>query len=106
VFAPRRRSHSYERTAIVAWLKRSDKSPKTNLVLEDKTVRPNHTLRSTIEEWQEEHAAPPPAPPPAPPQPGGRGGGRGGRFGRSSARGRGRAMLREALRSLEGRYTS
>lgn len=55
--------HSYERSAIEAWLKLHDTSPKTGEVLPpppggsgigvDKTLRPNHILRGQIIEYKE-----------------------------------------------------
>lgn len=55
--------HSYERSAIEAWLKLHDTSPKTGEVLPpppggngvgvDKTLRPNHILRGQIIEYAE-----------------------------------------------------
>lgn len=38
--------HSYEREAIEEWLKKHDTSPVTNLKLRNKTLIPNHALRS------------------------------------------------------------
>ena len=40
--------HSYERTAIAAWLETHDTSPQTNLPLEHKQLVPNTTLRNLI----------------------------------------------------------
>ncbi|XP_024515774.1 uncharacterized protein LOC112340861 [Selaginella moellendorffii] len=54
--------HSYERSAIEAWLKTHDTSPKTGEVLPslgssgggvDKSLRPNHNLRGQIIEYKE-----------------------------------------------------
>lgn len=42
--------HSYEKNAIERWLQNNNRSPKTNAILEDKTLVPNHTLRGVIEE--------------------------------------------------------
>ena len=41
--------HSYERTAIAAWLSENSTSPKTNLPLLSKNIIPNHALRNSIE---------------------------------------------------------
>ncbi len=43
--------HSYERTAIKEWLKISIRSPRTNLDLKSTDVCPNHTLKSSIDEF-------------------------------------------------------
>jgi len=40
--------YSYERTAIEKWFEVSNNSPLTGLPLSDKTLRPNHNLRSQI----------------------------------------------------------
>jgi hypothetical protein len=40
---------TYERTAIVEWLSRSDRSPCTNLVLASKDLIPNTVLKTRIE---------------------------------------------------------
>jgi hypothetical protein len=41
--------HSYERKAIVDWLKRSNRSPLTNEVLADRTTMiENYALKSAI----------------------------------------------------------
>ncbi|XP_068656538.1 putative U-box domain-containing protein 50 [Aristolochia californica] len=43
---------SYELEAIQEWLKSGhDTSPMTNLKLKNKTLTPNHSLRSLIEDW-------------------------------------------------------
>jgi histone H2A len=42
---------SYERCEIVEWLKTSNKSPMTGEELSTLDVKPNHMLRSAIEEW-------------------------------------------------------
>jgi hypothetical protein len=47
--------HTYEHAAIKNWLRKSNKSPKTNCVLKTKTLVPNHALRSMIIEWREKH---------------------------------------------------
>lgn len=59
--------HSYEKSAIQKWLKKSDKSPLTNLVLEKKLyitsnvtlesiiLIPNHSLRKSIQEFIEQN---------------------------------------------------
>jgi hypothetical protein len=43
--------HSYEKSAIQEWFKKSNKSPQTNLVLENQILIPNHSLRKSIEEF-------------------------------------------------------
>lgn len=43
---------SYEKEAIEEWLAGHDTSPMTNLKLKSKTLTPNHTLRSLIQDWQ------------------------------------------------------
>jgi hypothetical protein len=42
--------HTYERQAILNWLRQHNKSPKTGAVLPDTRVTPNHVLRSVIQE--------------------------------------------------------
>ena len=42
--------HTYERTAIEAWLELHDTSPRTNLELESKMLIPNHQMRSLCNE--------------------------------------------------------
>jgi len=44
--------HSYERSFIEDWLKRSDKSPKTNLKLANKIMIPNLALKLAIEDYK------------------------------------------------------
>ena len=44
--------HSYERTAIAAWLETHDTSPQTNLPLEHKYLVPNITLKKAIAQFQ------------------------------------------------------
>ncbi|MCO5567228.1 hypothetical protein L7F22_020917 [Adiantum nelumboides] len=44
---------TYEHDAIKACLQGHDTSPMTNLTLSHKNLIPNHTLRSTIKEWQD-----------------------------------------------------
>lgn len=46
--------HSYDRVSITQWLETNSTSPATNVVLECKTLTPNHTLRKAIEEWRQE----------------------------------------------------
>ncbi len=46
--------HSYERHNIKEWFKRNNKSPKTGLNLDNKMLIPNHSLRSSIEEFVEQ----------------------------------------------------
>ncbi len=43
--------HSYEKSAIQEWFRKSNKSPQTNLVLEHQILIPNHTLRKSIQEF-------------------------------------------------------
>ena len=43
------------RVAISNWLKKSQKSPKTNALLPSKQLLPNHALKSMIIEWLERH---------------------------------------------------
>ena len=43
--------HSYEKRAIQEWFRKSNKSPQTNLVLENQILIPNHSLRKSIEEF-------------------------------------------------------
>ena len=45
--------HTYERSALVCWLKVKNTSPKTGMELEHAMVFPNHMARSMIREWQE-----------------------------------------------------
>ena len=44
--------HTYEKTAIEAWLAAHDTSPITNLVLDHKALVPNHALRQSIEQLE------------------------------------------------------
>jgi len=46
--------HSYERTAIARWLQSNERSPKTNQVLQDKRLLPNHGLKSLIVQYIEQ----------------------------------------------------
>jgi hypothetical protein len=43
---------TYEREFISTWLQDHDNSPMTNLRLPNKTLVPNHSLRSAISEWR------------------------------------------------------
>lgn len=46
--------HTFERSAIEKWLKDgSDKCPLTMIPLDNLTLRPNKTLRQSIEEWKD-----------------------------------------------------
>ena len=45
--------HSYERTEIEAWLRRSSTSPKTGAALASTNLVTAHALRNAIDEWQE-----------------------------------------------------
>jgi small GTP-binding protein len=47
--------HSYDRSAIEAWLKRKQTSPLTNEPMESAQLMPNRALRSAIERWRQEH---------------------------------------------------
>jgi len=44
--------HTYERAAIEKWLVGHDTSPATGVLLPNKNLSPNHTLRKSIDEWQ------------------------------------------------------
>jgi hypothetical protein len=46
---------SYERKAIAEWLKKSQNSPKTNLLLPSKQLLPNHALKAIIRDWLQRH---------------------------------------------------
>jgi hypothetical protein len=46
-------AHADERSAIERWLASHDTSPKTNARLEHKQLIPNHSLRGSIEQFQE-----------------------------------------------------
>jgi len=43
--------HTYEKTAIEEWFRKSNTSPMTGVALEMKTVFPNFNLRSRIKDW-------------------------------------------------------
>jgi serine/threonine protein kinase len=43
--------HSYERDAIASWLGKSNRSPMTNEELSNRSLTPNHALRSAIERY-------------------------------------------------------
>ena len=45
--------HSYERAAILAWLEKNNKSPMTNVVLNNKDVFTNFALRSLIRNYMD-----------------------------------------------------
>lgn len=45
--------HSYERESITKWLLTHNTSPKTNAVLENTTLTPNHSLRALIQSYLE-----------------------------------------------------
>ena len=51
--------HTYERKAIQRWLRSHATSPRTGETLGDKTLRPNHALRSQISEFCATHGLPP-----------------------------------------------
>ena len=44
--------YTYDRKAIEMWLSMNDKSPMTNLRLPNKSLIPNHSLRSAIMDWR------------------------------------------------------
>lgn len=50
-------SHTYERSALAAWLRDHGTSPVTGQLLASKEVVPNHTLRSLIHRLAEVHLA-------------------------------------------------
>ena len=50
--------HSYERSAIEAWLENHDTSPITNAVLEHKDLTPNLQLKIIIEDWKRAQSVP------------------------------------------------
>ncbi|KAI3790042.1 hypothetical protein L2E82_02854 [Cichorium intybus] len=49
---------TYEHRAIKIWLERQNESPVTKRRLQHKTLTPNHTLRSAIQDWKL-HSTPP-----------------------------------------------
>jgi len=44
--------YTYEYSTIKTWLGNKNTSPMTNLSLKDKSLIPNHPLRSAILEWK------------------------------------------------------
>jgi len=44
---------TYERSAIIQWLRNSSQSPMTNMTLDHLSLTPNHSVRSAIVEWKE-----------------------------------------------------
>ena len=44
--------HTYERHAIERWLREHRTSPKTNALLPNASVIPNHSLRNAIDEYR------------------------------------------------------
>jgi hypothetical protein len=44
--------YTYDRKAIELWLSTNDTSPMTNLRLPNKSLIPNHSLRSAIMDWR------------------------------------------------------
>ncbi len=46
-----RDGYTYERSAITNWLQTHNKSPLTNLVLQDKSLVPNLALRRAIQHY-------------------------------------------------------
>ena len=47
---------NYERAQIVRWFQNHTTSPKTNAVLPNRTLTPNHELRARCLEWKELHS--------------------------------------------------
>ena len=47
--------HTYERCAIERWLERRHTSPKTGEELTGTMLLPNHSMRSQILDWREQH---------------------------------------------------
>ena len=47
--------HSYERAALEGWFRGHPTSPRTGAALASKVLTPNHALRNSIEEWQEDN---------------------------------------------------
>jgi hypothetical protein len=45
--------HTYEETAIRAWLAIKNTSPKTNLPLRSRDVTPNYALKTAIADWRQ-----------------------------------------------------
>jgi len=45
--------YTYERSAIVEWLRTSSTSPMTNMPLDSLSLTPSHSIRSAIEEWKQ-----------------------------------------------------
>ena len=50
--------HTYERTAILHWLKDHDTSPKTMTKLKNKLLVPNHVLRAQIIDFRQRNGLP------------------------------------------------
>ena len=50
--------YTYERATIEGWIQRHPTSPMTNLPLSSAQVVPNHTIRSAIREWVQQHGVP------------------------------------------------
>ena len=44
--------YTYDRKAIEIWVGMNDKSPMTNLLLPNKNLIPNYSLRSAIMDWK------------------------------------------------------
>lgn len=49
--------HTFERTNIEAHLARSSRCPLSGVMVEDKTLMPNHALRNAIQDYVSEHPA-------------------------------------------------
>ncbi len=49
--------HTFERTNIEAHLARSSRCPMSGVMVEDKTLMPNHALRNAIQDYVNEHPA-------------------------------------------------
>eukprot|EP00193_Tetraselmis_chui_P011077 CAMPEP_0177791378 /NCGR_PEP_ID=MMETSP0491_2-20121128/23891_1 /TAXON_ID=63592 /ORGANISM="Tetraselmis chuii, Strain PLY429" /LENGTH=898 /DNA_ID=CAMNT_0019313585 /DNA_START=155 /DNA_END=2853 /DNA_ORIENTATION=+ len=45
--------YTYERSAIIKWLRTSSKSPMTNMPMDHLSLTPSHAVRSAIAEWKE-----------------------------------------------------
>ena len=43
--------HTYERAAITQWFAHHNTSPKTNALLPNRTLIPNHSSRTRIRDW-------------------------------------------------------
>jgi hypothetical protein len=50
-----RTGHSFERSAILAWLQRTGQCPLTRKQMKLRDLAPNHALASRIQQWKKEH---------------------------------------------------